>query len=101
MELIEMVWRIPETEIAGSRFWGLERFRATEIVAQMDQGTGRVAGFLFSGRRVLRSRPGLAAYPTRFASEDPAVAEYKLAARRIASAAQHKAAGDPAGRRAS
>lgn len=101
MELIEIVWRIPETEVTGSGRWAGERFRAVEIIAVMEAGSGRVAWFLIGGRRMLRSRAGLAKWPGRFKSDDPQLSEYKLAARRIASAAQHKAAGDPAGRRPS
>lgn len=101
MELIEMVWRIPPATIAGSGRWAGEQFLATEIVAVMAPGSGHVAWFLFGGRRLLRSRVGMAKWAARFESEDPLVAEWKLAGRRIAAAAHHKAAGDPAGRRAS
>lgn len=105
MELVEMVFTIPETEVDGKRpvgrSAGPQRFKARRIVVQMREGSGSVAGFMFEGRRVLRTRYGVERFPCRFVSEDPLVAEYKLAARRIAAAAAHKATGDPAGRRAS
>jgi len=106
MELVEMVFTIPEIEVDGKRpvgrsAAGPQRFKARRIVVQMREGSGAPAGFMFEGRRVLRTRYGVERFPCRFVSEDPLVAEYKLAARRIAAAAQHKATGDPAGRRAS
>lgn len=106
MELVEMVWRIPEAEVSGWRpGWNPQdpdRFVAREMLAVMKPGTQEVATIMFWGYRILRRRPGgMAKVPGRFFSDDPTLAERKLAARRIASAAQHKAAGDPAGRRAS
>ena len=101
MELTEMVWRIKPVVVAGSGRWAGEQFLASEVVAVMSPGSGHVAWFLFGGRRLLRSRDGLAKWPARFESEDPLVAEHKLAGRRIAAAAHHKSAGDTAGRRAS
>jgi hypothetical protein len=78
------------------------RYRAEFLTAALIPGTGGKVTLWFEGRRYLTTRPGeLTRHRVRFQSDDRAVAEAKLAARRIAAAAAHKATGDTAGRRAS
>lgn len=77
------------------------RYRAEFMTAALIPKSGK-ATIWFEGRRFLTSRPGeLTRYRVRFQSDDRALAEVKLSARRIVSAAAHKATGDTAGRRAS
>lgn len=78
------------------------RFRAERMTAVLLREPGGKVTISFEGRRYLTTRPGeLTRHYVRFTSDDRALSEAKLSARRIAAAAAHKATGDTAGRRAS
>ena len=95
-------------EVDPSLVWGHQvgqrpaQYLAERMTALMDpERPGYVAAFQFEGPRWMPRKGVWSTRWFRFWSEDIQLNEAKLAGRRIAGSAQHKTAGDPAGRRAS
>lgn len=99
-----VTFEIDPVDVDGSPGMGRPagRFRAEFLTAALVPGSAGKVTIWFEGHRYLTTKPGeLTRHRVRFQSNDRALSEAKLAARRIAAAAAHKATGNPAGRRAS